>query len=333
MKRREFAEAVEQMAREAGLRKFRSRFHVGKNWIGLCSGICVVINLDSVRLRLDLSSPDQVADSEDGTIFDVAPDTDKEVLTSDDKSFQRATAKGIPDSWFEQYEGETWGFQLVIDKDRQRELPSEALDGLLPLIAADLHDLGAEHSQPCCDCMREANTMACFENLSTGPTYATYCDECWQHLQDRQQGTIRIGEPQDLRQGWLFLLAATIAFAGVWGIAQHPAWGIPFGLLFFGCAGAGVGIAVSTTWAAKGSNLVLRLGVALNVLLATLVGNMIGIKFLHGAALTWKGLIPNYFRFYLPAHVGQELLFFSCGMVGVAIGFFLMRESERLRVR
>jgi hypothetical protein len=91
--------------------------------------------------------------------------------------------------------------------------------------------------------------------------------------------------------------------------------------------------AISTAWFAQGSNLALRIGVTLGVILATLTGNVIGIKFLLEPAVSWPALIPAYFQWYFPAHVGQELLFLSCGVVGVVIGFLLLREMERMRVR
>jgi hypothetical protein len=333
MKKKEFVRAVERMANAAGLRQVRSRFRPGSNWVGLCSGICVVMNLDSVRLQVDLSSLDQADNSGDVPEDDGESDVSEHSAEFDESPFLRATARGVPGSWFEQYHGELWGFQLVIDKERQRMLQPDALEGLLESITSDLHDLGAEEVQPCCECQREATTLGYFEGLSTGPSYVPYCGECWNLLQNTTSGTIQVSEPRSIRRGWAFLAASTLVFAVVWGWAQHPERGIPFGLLFVGCVGAGVATAMSTTWFAQGSNLGLRLGVALSVMLATLVGNIIGTKSLVKPAVTWTALVPTYFRWYFPAHVGQELLFLACGAIGVAIGFFLLRETERIRVR
>jgi hypothetical protein len=72
------------------------------------------------------------------------------------------------------------------------------------------------------------------------------------------------------------------------------------------------------------------------VLTATLTGNMLGVKFLQeadGLVIPWPQLIPAYFLEYFPVYLGQELLFLSGGVLGVLIGFYLMRESERIRLR
>ncbi|MCC9609389.1 hypothetical protein LOC68_05455 [Blastopirellula sp. JC732] len=292
------------------------------------------MNLDAVRLQIDLSSPSQSdAALEDST--DETDDGGSESNSEPDQAFfRRAASRGIPEDWFVQYDDdENWGFQLVIDNKRQRELEPGALDGLLEVIASDLHDLGAEAQQPCCNCQREATTLGYFESLTAGQSYATYCTDCWERLHHDSKGAIQVNAPQSLRQGWAALMISSILFAVVWGVAQHPAWGLPFPFLFMGCVGAGVAIAVLTAYFAQGSSLGLRFGVALCVFLATLAGNIVGIKFLLGPAVSWVMLVPVYFQQYFPAHVGQEVLFLSCGVVGVLIGFLILREMERLRVR
>ena len=296
------------------------------------------MNLDSVRLHLELTSPGQetATDSPSQDVQDEG-DVPERCKTEDEfDAFRRVEAAGLPGDWFEQNLGEPWGFQLIIDDKRRRVLALEALNGVLECIAKDLHDLGADESQSCCQCERQATTLGYFETMSEGPLIAPYCNGCWEETQQATQGVIRTGEPNNLLRGWIFLVIATVVFAAIWGCSQYPEFGVPFHLLFIGCAGAGIAMAIATTWFAQGSNLVLRLAVAAGVMAATLAGNIMGVKFLveaQGLVISWPRIILAYFVEYFPTHVGQELLFLSCGVVGVLIGFFLMRESERIRLR
>jgi hypothetical protein len=336
MKKSEFASAVNRLANEVGLRHVSTRKRLGDTWVGVYRGILVVLNLDSVRLQMELTSPSRDSDGHSPT-----PDDEDEDATAEQgeveveaEPFLRATDAGLPGDWFEQNLGEPWGFQLVIDGQRRRGLSPEAFDGILDRIAEDLHDLGAENSQPC-ECNRPATTLGYFETPE-GPLLAPYCDQCWEAAQLETRGVIRINEPKNLLRGWAFLATGSVVFATIWGCSQHPQLGLPFPFLFLGCTAVGVAMAVVTSWFAEGSNLGLRLGVAAGVITATLAGNIVGVKFLleaDGLVIPWPQLIPAYFLEYFPAHIGQEVLFLSGGVVGVVIGFFVMRDTERIRLR
>ncbi|MCR9118490.1 MAG: hypothetical protein NXI22_16260 [bacterium] len=333
MRKKEFSEAVAQMAKSAGLRQISSRHHAGSNWVGICSGICVVLNLDSVRLQIDLSSPDETDDVSDVDSDETEIDSLENSSSSDGSQFRRVKKMGISEEWINQYdEGDTWGFQLFIDKERRQALRPEMMDGLLKALVFDLHDLGAEEHQTCGECQQEATTLGHFDSFSNGSSFIPYCVDCWETIRKTSNGAIRINSPQTMSQGLSFLAIATVIFTAAWGFAQHPAWGVPFALLLVGCVGVGVGIAIATAWFAQGSNLALRLGVSLCVLSATLIGNMLGIKFLLGPAMSWSMLVPAYFQWYFPTHVWQETMFLSGGVIGVVIGFLLLRETERVRV-
>lgn len=330
VKKKEFEAAVERMADSSGLRRVPDKRRVGNTWMGICSGVSVIMNLDAVRLCVDFCSPEQSSDQDDQEEGD---DADSSELDDDQPAFLRAAAKGIPESWFLQYEGEVWGFQLFIDQKLRKTIDPESFDGLIDSIAKDLNDLGAEESQPCSECGQDATTLGMFDSFSQGSEIIPFCNSCWEQIQEQTRGTIKVGEPTHMRSGWTFLFFSTIVFSMLWGGAQHPALGIPWGFLFIGCAAIGVAISVGTSWIAQGSNLGLRLGVAFNVTLATFAGNMIGIKLLNGPLIPWENLVQIYFLSYFPAHLGQELTFLASGIVGVIIGFFVLRESERVRVR
>jgi hypothetical protein len=125
------------------------------------------MNLDSVRLLLELTSPDQETDTDspagDNEAEYAAPAPGEVEEEAD--PFPRATDAVFSSDWFAQNLGDPWGFQLVIDAQRSRELSAESFDGILDYIAEDLHDLGAETSQPCSECNRPATTLGYFDTL------------------------------------------------------------------------------------------------------------------------------------------------------------------------
>ncbi len=336
MKKSEFTSAVRKLADDAGLRHISPRNKTGDTWVGVCSGILVLMNLDSVRLHLELISPEQESDN-DSPHDDPEEDAVSEQGESEEgtHAFRRASDAGLPSDWFEQNSGEPWGFQLVIDQRRRRELAPEALDSILDCIVEDLHDLGAEDSQPCCECENQATTLGYYDTPD-GPLMVPHCNQCWNATQLETQGAIWINPPKRLLRGWAFLLTGTVVFAAIWGYSQHPVLELPFPFLFMGCTVAGIALGVATTWAAEGSSLGLRVGVATGMIAATLAGNIVGVRLLleaQGVQISWSELIPIYFTRYFPAHIGQELMFLSGSVVGVLIAFVLMRQSEHIRLR
>lgn len=337
MKKSEFTSAVRKLADDAGLRHISPRNKTGDTWVGVYSGILVVMNLDSVRLYMELASPEQESERDAPPPGDPEEDAAAEQGEPEEEAdaFRRASEAGLPSDWFQQNPGEPWGFQLVIDQQRRRELAPEALDGILDRIAEDLHDLGAEDSQPCCECENQATTLGYFDTPE-GPVMAPYCDQCWNATQLETQGAIRVNRPTQLLLGWALLLAGTVVFAVIWGYSQHPDLEVPFLFQFVGCTAAGIGLGMATSWVAQGSSLGLRVGVATCMIAATLTGNIMGVKFVleaEGVQISWSELVPLYFVWYFPTHIGQELMFLSGGVVGVLIAFFLMRQSEHIRLR
>jgi hypothetical protein len=159
---------------------------------------------------------------------------------------------------------------------------------------------------------------------------------CWAALQKTTRGVVKKAPPSKELLAFGVLAIGIVVMAAVWGYAQHPEFGVPIVLLIIGCACAGAGLAAMTIEVAKGSNLRLRLGVIVGVLFATLAGNMIGIKLFADVKqlhLPWLQVAPAYLLRYLPNHLGQESLYFSGGVIGAMIALYMMRESERMRVR
>ena len=341
MKKREFQAAVQRLADDAGLRSVQSRARPGKTWVGICQGISVVMNLDSVRLQLELTSPEQPRESESSTDLSSGESEQLEASTeafaegSEDADFCRAARAGFPADWFEQYAGELWGFQLTIDDARRRSLSPETFDGLLHRIAQDMHDLGAEATLPCVECQRPATTLGFFEH-SFSASVTPYCTACWEAVRQATRGVVHVGGALAVRKAWAFLAFASFAVMAVWGVAQHPAWGIPLPVLWLGSAGIGFGLAVATSSIAGGSTLSLRIGLAAAVLAGMLGGNILGYKFLletQRVIVPWSLLVSSYFTAYFPAQLGQELLLMAGGLVGGGIGLLVLRDSERMRVQ
>lgn len=348
MRNREFQKAIRRLAAEAGLRHIGKRTHrPGDTWVGVCSGILVVMSLDSVRLHLELSSPDpdpgmgieDDTSEPDGGEDAPGPPAGHDAAAEGDgdaEAFVRTGQAGIPADWFEQHEEGPWGFRLIIDEARRRTLAPECLHGLFHHIAEDLHDLGAERSHPCHTCEKPACTLGYFETHSNQPSVVPYCQDCWEATREQTGGVIRINAPVHRRQAWAALIAGSVCLAVVWGFAQHPSLELPFAYLLLGCGGAGFGLAICVAQVAGGSNLRLRLEVVAGVSAATLAGNILGLKLLldaRGQFVPWTRMVPVYFAEYFPAHLSQELWFLSGGLSGVLIGFFVLRATERMHVR
>lgn len=333
-----FTLAVHKMADEAGLRRIVSRLRKDQKWIGIHSGIMIMMHLDSVRLYAEFTSPEpETVPESTNSLPEEKHSTSGQVERKPaEEAFRQTKAAGIPANWFDQNKEGAWGFQLIIDESRRRSLTCDNFSGLLDCIAADLHELGAEPFQPCCECKSPANILAYVESMSTNPLLAPYCTNCWQLLHEETRGQIMKAPPTRLWRAWAFLVAGVICMSAIWGYAQHPGHRVPIHLLIGGCGAAGVALAMATMWVANGSSLTLRLGVVAGVMIATLAGNIVGIKLLmeaNGRKTSWFDVVPGYFVDYFPLHVGQELLFLLGGVIGVLIGFYLMRESERIRIR
>ena len=341
MQKQEFKTAVRQLAEDAGLRSVGSP-RKGFTWVGIVRGILVMMHLDAYRLLLELTSPDQDSDPDQDS-GEVNEETDSDVTAKftedadeeDLDAFSRVTAHGLPGEWFEQNTGEPWGFQLLIDRERQQELAPRALERLFDRLAEDLHELGAETSQPCNSCGADASTLGYFETPD-GPRVSPYCAPCWEATRLETGGVLRVNAPTRAARGWLFLAVAFVVFTTIWAVAQHPNLEIPLDLLRIGGALAAGGVAMMTTKAAAGSSLGLRLGVAGAMLLGTVIGNIQGVKFLleeQGIFTTWWQMIPIYFGQYFPANAAQEIGLLIGAVIGVLVGFFLMRRLERVRLR
>lgn len=337
----DFQDAIRNLAVEAGLRRIKLQNRKNELWVGVHQGVCIHLDLDAVRLAASFTSPeskDESASSEQDAAKpdDAQPGTAEKETKPITETFRRAAKIGIPAEWFEQNEIGEWGFQLVIDDARRKQLPRAQLTGLLHGVAEDLHDLGAEKTKPCCECPAPATTLAYIQSLGENPLFAPYCDACWENLKRTTGGQIKKAPPQQELAAWAALAGGVIVLTGLWGYAQHPEWGVPIPYLIIGCTAASAGLAAMTMAVANGSNLRLRIGVVLGVLFATLAGNIIGVKLLadfKNGNVSWPGAVPLYLFAYLPNHLAQESLYFAGGALGVILAFYLMRESERRRIR
>jgi hypothetical protein len=340
MRKREFDEAVKAIAVESGLRKVIRKHRPGQYWVGIHRGIFVTLHLDSMRLEAKFTSPEPEIGSASDDLS--APDEGAAAGMRDverkeaSEAFTHCARLGISSDWFDQAQIGDWGFVLTIDRPRWSELRRANLDGLLDGVAADLHQLGAEESKPCCQCAAPAATLAYIENFGAEPLVAPYCSACFDELKQSTRGVVQKAPPKQRLLAWMVLGIGVLAMAAAWGFAQHPELGVPIHFLIIGCAAAGIGLAALTMGVAQGSDLWLRLGVTAGVMLATLAGNVIGVKLLSDAnegQIDWTRIGAFYFQQYLPKHVGQEILFLVGGIAGVVFGFWLMRESERTRIQ
>ncbi|MEQ8789912.1 MAG: hypothetical protein RIC55_26695 [Pirellulaceae bacterium] len=357
MKSKEFKLGVQKLAAEAGLRRLALRQPPGDCWVGVYRGIVVMLHLDAVRLRVELLSPEDAsaevesAEVESGEVESVeAAETEKaeaedngvreqresreECDDSSTSDFHRTQQAGIPAAWFVQNDVGPWGFELIVDSERREQLADHALDGVLNCIVEDLHDLGAEQQQPCSTCDAEAETVGYFQD-PVSPTLAPFCDCCWEEAKQASGGAIRVSAPSYYLVSLTFLAVASVLFAGVWGFAQHPNVRLPLPILLFGCGVAGFMLAMKTAEIARGSNLVLRLAIVTAVVLATLAGNILGVKLALDAqavSVPLLDLAPIYFTEYFPANLGEELTYLSGGVIGVLVSFFTLRATERVRL-
>jgi hypothetical protein len=334
MQRKAFEEAIRTLAAEAGFRKISRGQHRGEIWLGVHSGIFIVLELDAVRLQATFTSPEsKEAASEEAANSNDASDVEKKPVT---EAFRRTAQLGIRADWFDQTVVGPWGFVLYIDEARRNELGRNDLNGFLDFVAADLHDLGAENSKPCSECPEPATKLAYIESLGEQPLVAPYCDHCWESLQKTTRGVVKKAAPKNELGAYAVLALGVVTMTAIWGYAQHPELGVPILFLNFGCGVAGAGLAAITMVAANGSNWRLRLCVVTGVLLATLVGNMIGLKLFADSKqmpLPWMQVAPAYLFKYLPLNYARESLYYIGGVIGVLIAFYIMRESERMRVR
>lgn len=342
MKAKDFKLGVRKMAADAGLRRIARRQPPGECWVGVYRGIVVMVHLDSVRLRVELLSPEDESAEASEAQEDELRETEAEANAAEVQSdpgeesddFHRSQQAGIPAGWFEQNDVGPWGFALIIDSERRKQLSDHALDGMLDCIVEDLHDLGAEQHQPCSTCGAGAETVGYFQD-PVSPTLAPFCHRCWEEAKQTSGGAIRVSAPSNCLGSLTFLGLASLLFAGAWGFAQHPNVRLPLLFLLLGCGVAGFLLAMKTAAIARGSNLWLRLAIVAAVVLATLGGNILGVKLAldaQGVSVPLLTLGPIYFTQVFPANLGEELTYLSGGVIGVVSSFFILRSTERIRL-
>lgn len=226
------------------------------------------------------------------------------------------------------------GFKL--SHDDLAALDSELLMRLPELIISDLKKLGVQTELRCSGCsVSPASTVALLNN-----SFAPNCSPCWEQLRDSAPGHL-VPIRQSIRwpRALLVLTGITALYCNAW-IAMCV-WGRarPGTLYFFMLAPLLLGGLLShfVTRAAGGSNLLLRIAMAVSTIVGTLVvriGVLWNVLLQNQFDPVLRDVIETYFRFVIPNQPDVEcfLIWLPAG-AGAALAFRSSRMIENVEIR